>query len=104
MRECQQRLTSREFADWLEYFQEEWNTPNRTDHYLALVATRVQQANAKHPNQIKLRHNVLTFKRPPKAKPLTAQRKKEIAATSKAKWFAIAQHKPEKPNDNSPGT
>lgn len=110
--ECRRRVTSREFARWVVWFRQRWNRPDRTDHYLALVATRVQQTFSKRKH--KLSGNILKFTTPAKPTKLTEERKKEITANAKASWRALAgvgaggfrtrQPPPVKSNDEGPGT
>lgn len=63
---------------------EQWNRPDRTDHYLMLIATSVQRVLAKHPNKIQLSHNKLTFGKQER-KPAS---KEQAAAVAKAAWIS----------------
>lgn len=67
----------------MAWLSEEWNRPDRHDHYLMLVATRVQQVLAKHPSKIKPEHNKLQFGPRKPAKPIDRQTAANIA---KAAW------------------
>ncbi len=81
------RHTHRQFSGFVEWIKQGWNRPSRTDNYLMLLATRVQQVLAKDPNKVKMEANRLKFDlegRPEK----TPQEK---AQESKAAWLGWAQ-------------
>lgn len=40
---------------------DQWNLPNRTDHYLMLIASEVRKVLSKNPNNIKLADFKLKF-------------------------------------------
>jgi len=67
---CMRSTTSSEFVAWCEYFEDEWNKPDRADYYLAQIACEIRRSQAKHPGSIKLKDFILRFK-PKEGKKLT---------------------------------
>lgn len=56
------RHTHRELKVWLEYLKEQYNQPDRTDHYLMQLAAEVRRGNVKHPKEVKAEDFKITFK------------------------------------------
>lgn len=82
-------MTHRQYLCWEVWLDLEWNRPNRTDHYLASVATEVRRGNARKPRSVGLKHLMLKFKTPtkPVRRPLTEAEKKHATAMAKARWI-----------------
>lgn len=53
--------THRQYQGWLQYLDEEWNTPTRSDHYLMQIAAEVRRVLAKRPRTIRLKDFFLKF-------------------------------------------
>lgn len=78
-------VTHRQFTGWAAWEAMEYDNPSRSDYYLMLVATRVQQVLASKPDKVKLENQVLRFSKKPRAeKDLTPE---QAAAMSRARWF-----------------
>lgn len=72
-------MTHRQFASWSVYLEEEWNRPDRTDHYLMQVGVEVRRVLSREPNSHKLDDMRLEFKRPePEPDPKTAAGRRRI--------------------------
>ena len=76
-------MTNRQYLAWMEWLAEEWNRPDRTDHYLMLLAAETRAGRVKNPKNIKLEHFKLRFG---SQKPLSVEQATEI---SKARWALI---------------
>ena len=85
-------MTHRQFLAWNAWLAEQWNQPDRTDHYLAQVACEVRRGNAKKPRAVKLEHLILEFKQSRKGQRVSRE---EAAARSKSRWIALAGGKVE---------
>lgn len=78
-------MTHRQFLAWQAWLEGEWNRPDRTDHYLMLVATRVLQAVAKDPEKVTLDQQRIRFGRRREAgRPRMTP--EEATAYARAKW------------------
>ena len=78
--------THREHQAAIAWLDKEMNNPTIDQHYMMQIAQRVQQGNAKHPDKVSLKHQILNFitgKKQTK-KPIT---KDQSIAQSKAGWF-----------------
>ncbi len=81
----------------MEYFEQEQNIPNRTDHYLMQVALEIKTAmdsfgkkNAKR----SLSDFLIKFTRVRKMKrKLTKEERRKKIAASKSAWFGATQYK-----------
>lgn len=81
-------MTHRQFLVWSAWLDEQWNRPDRTDHYLMQVAAEVRRGNAgKKARQVKMQHFLLEFKQVQKEK------RKETAAEAKARWLNVVGYK-----------
>jgi hypothetical protein len=56
-----ERSSHREYLLWKRHFKDEWNHPNRTDHYLMQIAREVKRVLSKKPAKIQLKHFLLDF-------------------------------------------
>lgn len=78
----------REFETRYEWLKEQWNEPDRTDHYLMQIAQRVIQAAAgRHAGKVTRESQKLGFEfvRQAPTKPVTV---KEVSRRAKAQWKA----------------
>ncbi len=80
--------THRQFQGFVEYLRQGWNRPSRSDNYLMLLATRVQQVLAKDPKKVEMSGNRLKFDLDGKAELTPEQRARE----SKAAWLTWAEN------------
>jgi hypothetical protein len=54
-------MTERQFQAWQEWINEEWNTPDRSDHYQMQSAMESCRGRLKNPAQVKLEDFRLKF-------------------------------------------
>lgn len=78
-------MTHREYRTWVAHLDQEWNEPDRTDHYLMKIAAEVARKFAKHPEQITPDTMRLRFGAAPK--PITPE---EAVEQSKRVWGGVA--------------
>lgn len=79
-----ERISYRQYSTWIAWLDQQWNKPDRSDHYMMQVAAEVRRVLSKKPQSIKLGHFLLKFEFVP-PRPTTS---KQALAASKAKWFA----------------
>lgn len=79
-----QKTTHREYLAWMDWLNEEWERPSRSDNYLMQIAAEVRRVLSKKPNSIKLRDFLLKFKKQ-KPKELTLE---EATKQSKRRWLS----------------
>ena len=72
----------------IEWIRRQWNEPTRSDHYLMLIATRIQQVLHKHPNQVKLDDQRIKFGKPKPDKPKTPEQRATFSQWAKGIWRA----------------
>jgi hypothetical protein len=77
-------MTHRQFLAWQEWLLEDWNRPDKTDHYLMEVACEVRRVLSGNPRNIRLDHFRLKFG---ESKP--AMTREQAAAASRSKWLGI---------------
>jgi hypothetical protein len=77
---------------WAAWFEEEWNRPDRTDHYLMELMCQVRLLFAKRGANIQPEHFKLTFTfgESNSNPPLTPE---ESAKRSKARWLCMFDKK-----------
>ena len=80
--ELQQRMTSREFSDWMHFFEIESNFFHREDYFLAQIAAEVRRGYVQNPNGVVLKPFLLKFE--------SEQEKKQNLNNSKAHWLGLA--------------
>lgn len=61
-------VTHRQMLMLIAWEEEQWNIPNRTDHYLMMLACIQARANSKHPQSIQPKDFALKFEGKKKAK------------------------------------
>ena len=83
--EWMERISHREYLTRLAWLDEQWDKPDRTDHYLMQLCMVVRQILSKNPKAIKLEHHELKFTRKVR-KVLT---KEQQAAASTSFWFGL---------------
>ncbi len=89
VRECQEKMYSSEFIQWLEFIDRQLDKTTKQDHYLAQIAMEVRKGYAKNPKQVKLDHMILKYKRKSKkGKTLSMEE-------SKSHWMRFAGIKQE---------
>ncbi len=86
LRECTEAHTHREYQAATAWLNGEMNHPTVDQHYMMRIAQRIQQSNAKQPNKVDLKHQMLSF--------ITGKKQTKKAITkdqtierSKAGWF-----------------
>lgn len=85
---CMQEHTHRQFLGWDAWLEEQWNRPDRNDHYLMQIAVTIQRLLAKNPKSIKLSNFKLSFER--EALPgsiADLKRQREEAKKSERTWL-----------------
>lgn len=97
LQRCQRETTSTEFLEWLEYVEQDIETPKRMDFYLAQIAAEIRRGVARNPNSVKLEHFLLNLTLKGKRRePLTETEKQMRMANSKAAWYRAAGKTPPK--------
>jgi hypothetical protein len=81
------KTTNREYLAWMEWLDQRWNEPDRTDHYLMQIAREVAYAHVdpKKVGDMKIRFSKQVFEAP--RKPMT---RREASAAARARWSHIA--------------
>jgi hypothetical protein len=82
-------LTHRQHVMLCYWNNDEWNRPDRTDHYLMLLNTTVTRLFHKTPMSVRLEQSKLEFSTGGKSKPSKEEMDRRVAA-SKAAWGAAA--------------
>jgi hypothetical protein len=84
-----ERYTPRQFDAHLAWLDAQWNRPDLTQHYLAMIALQVARSNASKPGRIKLKDFIMKFTEPEvQRKPMTEEQKRQVIAETKARWLA----------------
>lgn len=83
--EFMESISYEEYLIRLQWIEDEFDRPNRSDHYLMLIAAEVRRVLSKNPNLIKLNDFKLNFKDPPELTLEEATRisKARVAARSR---------------------
>ena len=50
---CQREMGHAEYLKWLDWLDDQWNTPDRTDHYLMQVSANIFQSQSRNPTKIR---------------------------------------------------
>ncbi len=85
-------VTHRQFMLLDAWEREQWNQPDRTDHYLMRLTHETRYANRKHPDRMDLDLYKLPFTTEPPAEPVEANGTEPdltvetAAARSKSRW------------------
>lgn len=79
----QDKLTYREFIEWLIFLQIEDNRETKMDYYLAQIAAEVRRGQAKNPKLVKVKDFIVQFMTPQQSK----------AKYSKDTWAALLKVK-----------
>lgn len=74
-------LTFRQYRIWSRWLDEQWNVPDRSDHYAMQTAWAVSRSNAKDPGCVRMKDFRLRFEREYKKSP------EQAAKWSKMIWF-----------------
>ncbi len=73
----------------LEWLDQQWNKPDRTDHYLMSIVLAIRQILAKNPKAFKLDDQKINFEFK-EVKPIEPEVKKQgLLARAKAGWGAF---------------
>lgn len=95
-------MTHRQFLVWTAWLKEQWNSPNRTDHYLMLLAQHLALMPArvwgKSGGHLSLSDCALSFMHKKPAKITQEQASK----WAKAKWFGVTGFKRDKSEGGRP--
>lgn len=84
LRECMQKTTHREYLAWMDWLDDQWEKPSRTDNYLMQIALEIRSVLSKNPRSIKLQHFLLKFLgKEPELTPEQATRQ------AKARWGGV---------------
>lgn len=85
--------TYREYLDWLEWLDQQWNKPTLTHHYLMQIAQEVRRVLAKKPAKILLSHFKIKFER--KTNQQEKPKSDSMVGYTKALWkMAVGLLKP----------
>jgi hypothetical protein len=81
--------TYREYLAWLDWLEDQWNVPNRSDNYLIQIAAEIRNvvnSFSKNSLPVKLKDFILNFKRP---KPVKRLSKEEKSKQAKSRWTGM---------------
>jgi len=82
--ELAERITHREFLNWLEFLDWDYDRSSKQDYYLAQIAAEVRRSYVKHANKVKTKDFLLQI-----------EKKKPAATDSKSAWLGFFNIKPE---------
>lgn len=85
LRRCLAETTNREFKDWIVWLDREWNTPNRSDHYLMQIAREIRDKWSKKGSLLDTFKLKFGSKKEPKRE-LTKEEIEEKTRRSKQTW------------------
>ena len=88
--ELRNRITQREFVDWLHFLRWEDERQTKADYQLATIAAEVRRGNVKHPNKVKMSDFLVKMKTQDEAEV------EDKTAKSKVAWLSAAGLKPKK--------
>lgn len=82
---CMKSMTHREYLTWLEWLDQQWDEPSRSDYYLMQIAAEVRRGYvaSRYARRIRIPDFRLRFQRPRRPRNL-----REATRWAKAKWFA----------------
>lgn len=84
--ECMLKHSERQLSLWLAWMDLQWNRPDRTDHYLMMVACEIRRVLSKNPAAIKSGDFELRFESRKSKPALTIE---QATQYSQARWFAL---------------
>lgn len=106
MQRCMAETSSSDFVDWQIYFEQQLNTHEKLDYYLAQIAAEVRRGWVKSPKQVKSEDFLIKFERKGASKtseaPATDDEKQKYLAESKAFFSALLKMPPRKPPTKKP--
>ena len=85
LQEVQDGTTSSEFAEWVQFLEEEMNVLTRTDYYLAQIAAEVRRVVVRNPKSVKIEDMILKFQIRGEGKERVPP--EEVLRKSKAFWL-----------------
>lgn len=96
LRACMEAHTHREYLTWMQYLDNQWNQPSRSDHYLMQLAAevhRVPYAFGKKNSKVQTKDKQIKFITPTRKpkQPLSQERIDEITRQAKARWRTRTQ-------------
>lgn len=96
---CMKSHTFRQYEVWVAFMDEQWNRPDRGDHYLMQIAAEVRRSYTTKPTQVKESKFKIEFeaKTKDKPKPMTDQQKAAANAIAKARWMGAVGISPTPP-------
>lgn len=92
LEECIRKHTYRQMLTWMAYLGEEWNQPDRSDHYLMQIAMEVRRVLHKNPSSVKLDDMKIPFDPvhtkdgKVKRKVATPEEREEATRVAKVAW------------------
>lgn len=84
-------MTHRQWLGWQAWLRDQWNQPDRHDHYLMSIAWEVRNVLASKPQPFRSADYQLEWKEKGKESPMTIEQE---TAYQKARWFAATGYKP----------
>lgn len=82
------RLTHREYLAWCAFLRDEWNRPDRADHYAMLVAAEVRRSRVQNPADVHPKDMRIEFG-DGETRPKTDEERKNDGAMTKAAVVAF---------------
>lgn len=58
-----QQVSNREYETWMEWFAQQWNEPDRADHYAMQIAAEIRRVLHSKPATVRTDHFALKFVR-----------------------------------------
>lgn len=90
--ECLEKNTYQQYLLWMEWYRQEFSTPNRTDYYIMQVAREVAQVLGKSVDmdkfKLKFKFTEMVHKTLEEIEAEKKAKKKAITEASKAKWLS----------------
>jgi hypothetical protein len=92
LEELMRGMTNREYRTRLAWLEKQWNEPDRTDHYLMMIANEVRNVlNKKKPVDLKPWRIPFKWqpKKPERTGPFTQEEKDRATRIAVARWSGI---------------
>lgn len=101
---CMAETSASDFRDWQVYLEQQLNTHDKLDHYLAQIAAEVRRGWVKNPRKVKNEDFLIEFTRKSEKSdaPATEDEKQKYLAESKAFFAALLKMPPRKPPTKKP--
>ena len=88
---CQAETSSSEFADWMQYLNDDTNAFHREDYFLANIAKLIVQSNSKNPESVKLDPFLLKFESKKPTPKLDEQSRLDRIKQSWLAWASVGR-------------